>query len=352
MDKTKLVDALKNVDAARSDKIGIAKGFWFTGTRIMAYNSEMALSVPYKTDYKGSIQETILPLLESSGAPEITFTENEEHLLVKAGSSKFKLQTNALEELTFRIPKMPEENSFLIQDAPEFLYALKACTRSLGNDVSEQEFKGVTFIAQKKTLHMFGWERITLTHAQVPTTGSMGFERVLIPTAVINQLLRITDGATELELHIDDKMVLCKCNGVTLWGRVEEQERNPRDFLKEVSNIKAQSNQMIKIDGDHFPKLAGMLDRACIITSAAVDVVKTVVTWEDGKMATVSKSSRGVADEIGSPSKKAGSHPDGTLKVDPERMRRGLDLTRMIMTEHAVIFANEEGTIHYFVSGD
>lgn len=94
-----------------------------------------------------------------------------------------------------------------------------------------------------------------------------------------------------------------------------------------------------------------MLERACIITQAAIDVTKTAVTWEGGKMRFLSKSSRGTADEIGQPIKGAGKHPDVALKVDPERMQRGLDLERMIMTERAVIFANEAGTIHYFVSG-
>lgn len=350
MDRTKLVDALRNVDPARSDKIGIAKGFWFTGNRVMAYNSEMAIAVPFKTDWTGSVQETLLPLLASSAAEECEFTEEKDNLLVKAGSSKFKLQTNKAEEIPFKMPKVPED-VFQIGDVPEFLFALKACTRSLGNDVSEAEFKGITFIAKGKTLHMFGWERITLTHAQYPIKGDMGFERVLVPTAVVNQLLRITEGATEMQMHIDDTRLICKANGVTLWGRIEEQERNPRDFLGQVSQIKASSNRMIRIGEHGFPKLAGMLERACIITQAAIDVTKTQITWTDGKMHFLSKSSRGVADEMGMPSKGSGKHPDVELKVDPERMQRGLDLEQMIMTERAVIFANEAGTIHYFVSG-
>jgi hypothetical protein len=39
------------------------------------------------------------------------------------------------------------------------------------------------------------------------------------------------------------------------------------------------------------------------------------------------------------------------VNVDPERMQRGLDLTKMLMTDAAVIFANDEDTLHYFVSG-
>lgn len=349
MNREELVNALKNVDPARSDKIDVAKGFWFTGKRVLAFNSEMAISVPFETEYKGSIQETVLPLLSSSSAPECVFEEKDDHLLIKAGASKFKLNTNGIDDLTFKMPKLPEDATFGIKDVPEFLYALKACTRSLGNDVSEQEFKGVTFIVKGKILHMFGWERVSLTHAQVPIKGETGFERVLVPTAVINQLLRITDGATEMQMSIDDKRLLCRCNGVTLWGRIEDQERNPRNFLEYSRELQSGYNDMIRIDGENFAKLAGMIDRACVITQAAVDVTKTKVTWVDGKMFFLSKSSRGTVEEAAQPKK--GSNPDVVVNVDPERMQRGLDLTKMAMTKTAVCFANDDASLLYFVSG-
>ena len=94
-----------------------------------------------------------------------------------------------------------------------------------------------------------------------------------------------------------------------------------------------------------------MIERACIITQGAADVTKTKVTWIDGKCFFLSKSSRGVAEEAAMPSKAAGTHPDIVVNVDPERMQRGLDLTRMITTKHAVIFSNDDDTLHYFVSG-
>jgi hypothetical protein len=352
MDRNNLVAGLKMVDPARSDKLGIAKGFWFTGKRLLAYNAEIAISVPCKTEWQGSLQETLLPLLNSSQAPEVNFEPGADGIvLVKAGASKFKLNSNAIEDVTFRMPKMPEDVSFAVKDIPEFLYALKVCTRSLGNDVSETEFKGITFIAKGKTLHMFGWERVTMTHAQVPIKGDMGFERVLIPTGVVNQLLRITDGATELQLSIDDKRLICKCGDVTFWGRIEDQERNPRDFLGQVAQIKEAATQLIRIDAHHFPRLSGMLERACIITQSALDVTKTKITWADNKCFFLSKSTRGIAEEAAAPAKDAGKHPDVVVNVDPERMQRGLDLTRMLATPLAVLFANDDDTIHYFVSG-
>jgi hypothetical protein len=352
MNREQLVEGLRNVDPARSDKIAIAKGFWFTGKRLLAYNTELALSVPCKTDFAGSMQESLLPLLASSAAQDVTFeTGDKMQILVKCGASKFKLASNPLDDATFSMPKMPDDMSFGVKDIPEFLFALRATTRSLSSDLSEEEFKGITFIADKKTLHMFGWERISMTHSQVPIKGDMDFTRVLIPTAVVDQLLRITDGATELQMSIDNKRLLCKCGGVTLWGRVIDHSESPRDFLAQVDKIKASANKPIKVDPDNFPKLAGMVDRAHVITHGAIDITKTKITWTDGKCYFMTKSSRGTAEEASTPSKEAGKHPDIVVNVDPERLKRGLDLARMIATEHAVIFSNNENTIHYFVSG-
>ena len=352
MNREQLVEALRNVDPARSEKLAIAKGFWFSGKRVFAYNTELALAVPCKTDWSGSLQESLLPLLASTAAQEVTFeTSDKQQILVKAGASKFRLQSNPIEDATFKMPKMPDGATFAVKDIPEFLYALKATTRSLSSDQSEEEFKGITFIAEGKTLHMFGWERISMTHAQVPIKGEMDFTRVLIPTAVVNQLLRITDGATEFQMHIDNTRVLCKCGGVTLWGRVLDHSESQRDFLAQVDLIKKSANKPIKIDPDNFPKLAGMIDRAHVITHGAIDVTKTRITWEDGKCFFMTKSSRGTAEEAASPGKEAGKHHDIVVNVDPERLKRGLDLARMTATEHAVIFSNNENTIHYFVSG-
>lgn len=352
MDKTALIEALKKVDPARSEKIAVNKGFWFTGKSVIGYNSGFCISVPFKSDWVGGVQDTLLPLIDNHAGTTIEFGEHKDDhsMIVKVGASKFKLATFDISDFDFKFPKMDDDATFHIADVPEFLFALRAVTRSLGNDVSENEFKGVTFVPKGKTLHMFAFERVSMTHAEIPIGGKTAFERVLIPTAVVNQLLRLTDGVTELEMLIDDKQLIMRTNGVRLWGLIEQQERNPRDFLAYSKELRAKINHdMIAISEDNFPKLPGMIDRACIITQAAVEVTKTKVTWLDGKMFFRSESSRGVAEEVAKPKK--GKQGDVVLNVDPERLKRGLDLTKVGMTDQCVIFTNDDGTLHFFVSG-
>lgn len=351
MDKTKLVEAFKNVDPARSDK-NINKCFWLTGKNVLAFNSEMCISVPLKTDFAGGIQETILPLLDAHAGTlcEIEPGKKDEEITVRVGPSKFKLATMPIDELDFKMPKSDSIPEFKVEDVPEFLYALRCVTRSLGNDVSEEEFKGVTFIARKNKLHMFGFERMSMTHAEVPIKGELGFERVLIPTAIVNQILRLTDGLTEMSLAIDEKQVMLRCPRARLWGFCGGQERNVRDFLAYSKELRSKLNHdPIPLDGENFRKLPGMIDRACIITQSSVEVTKTQITWVEGKMYFLSKSSRGVAEEVAKPEK--GRQADTVLRVDPTKMKAGLDLTRMGMTDDTVIFSNDDGSLHYFVTG-
>lgn len=354
MERKKLIEGLSNVDPARSvmQSDPVMKTFWFTGNRLMAYGGSMSLAVPFKTEFRGSIQETIFPLLNSSGAPECEFEETEKGVTVKAGASRFKLLTMDADRFNFQMPKMPEGSGFPVADVPKFLIALKALKRSLGSETSEACFKGITLIAGKRELNMFAYDRITLTHAQVKTKSEMTFDRVVVPTPIIDQLIRISDGATELDMVIDDKTLLAKCNGVTLWGRLEDEDRSARDFMGQSAELRSVANSTIDITEKSFAgKFPAMLERACIITQDAVEATKTRVTVADNKIFMYSKSTRGVVEDAIMPAK-GQTHANVELKMNPQRVMDGLELGAMSLTKKAVILQNYDASIMYFVSGE
>lgn len=354
MDRKKLIDGLANVDPARSvtNAAEVMKSFWFTGKRLMAFNGGMAIAVPFETEFTGAVQATLFPLLNSSGAPECEFTETDKGMTVKAGSSKFKLLTMAAEEFNFKMPKFPEDASFPVADVPKFLITLKACKRSLGSETSESCFKGITMIAGKSTLHLFAYDRTTLTHCKVKTKGDMPFDRVVVPTALVDQLIRITDGATELDLFIDDKILHAKCGGVTIWGHLEDQDRNNRPFLDQVNEYRSRANSTLDITEKAFAtKFPAMLDRAVVIANGAVETTNTRVTIADNKIFFYSKSSRGVVEDAIMPPN-GQSHGNVELRFPPQRVLDGLELGSLSFTKDAVILTNADGSITYFVSGD
>jgi hypothetical protein len=355
MERKKIVAALTNVQPAISvtNAAEVMKHYWFTGKRVMAFDGGMALAVPFESEWQGAIQSTILPLLNSSGASEVTFEDTEKGFVVKAGASKFKLNTMASTDFNFKIPKMPDQASFPVADVPKFLIALKACKRSLGSETSEACFKGVTIIAGEKHLDMFAYDRLTLTHCTVKTKGSPGFDRIVIPTNAVDQLIRITDGATELSMVITEKAMQVRAGNVILWSQLVEEERNPKQFLEQVAEVKSGANSKpLDITHEVFRnKLPAMLERACIISDAAVDSEKTRVTVADNKIFFKSKSTRGVVDDSIMPPK-GQEHGDVTLKMPPARVLAGLDLGNLTFTPRATILANKDQSISFYVSGD
>jgi hypothetical protein len=354
MERKKLIEGFANVDPARSQMQSnpVMKTFWFTGNRLMAYNGGMALSVPFKSEYQGAVQETIYPLLNSSGAPECDFEVTDKGMTVKAGASKFKLLTMSNNEFNFTMPKFPEDAAFAVADVPKFLIALKACKRSLGSETSEAAFKGVTMIASKNKLDMFAYDRITLTHCTVKLKGDPGFERVVVPTALVDQLLRITDGATELDMIIDGKTLLARSNSVTLWGRLEDEDRQVRPFLDQSAELRTSSNSTLDITEKAFAmKFPAMLERACIITQDAVEATKTKVTVADNRIFLHSRSTRGVVDDAIMPPK-GQTHKNVELRMNPSRVLQGLELGSLSFTTKATILTNHDGSIAYYITGE
>lgn len=353
METKTLIEALRNVDPARSvtNSNEVMKTFWFTGKRVMAFNGGIAIAVPFKSEFVGAVQATLFPLLSSSSAQECEFIETDKGVTVKAGASKFKLNTMAADKFNFELPKMPE-SSLPIVDVPKFLIALKACKRSLGAETSESAFKGITMIPEGKVLHMFGYDRLTLTHCQVKLKGEIGWDRVVIPTAVVDQLIRVTEGATELKLAIDEKILLAQCNGVTLWGALEDQDRKNRDFVDQARSYKKEAKSTIDVSDKKFAKrFPTMLERSVIISADAVESTKLKITIADNRINFYSKSTRGVVEEFITPP--AGQrHHDVEIRIPPARMLQGLELGSLSITEKAAILSNHDQTISYLISGD
>lgn len=353
MDRKILIEALRNVDPARSvsNSNEVMKSFWFTGKRVMAFDGGIALAVPFESEFVGAVQATLFPLLASSSAPECEFEETEKGVTVKAGSSKFKLLTMDAEKFNFKLPKRPD-SPVAVVDVPKFLLALKACKRSLGSETSESAFKGITMIPVDKQLHMFAYDRQTLTHCTIKLKAAPSWERVVVLTRTVDQLIRISEGATEMELHIDNDILYANVGGVILWATLEDQDRVNRDFIDQSRDIKKVAKSTIDVADKKFAKkFPMMLERSVIISADAVESTKLKVTIESNKIRFYSKSTRGVVEDTIMPPD-GQKHHDVEIRVPPARLLQGLELGSLSFTDKAAILSNHDQSISYFVSGD
>lgn len=344
MDRSKLIDILSDVEPALAAKelVPVLSHFWFTGKTVMGYNDHIAISTPCATDFKGAVPKTLLQLLKTSKAKEVEFDVDGENMVVKAASSKFKLAVLPKEDFVFTMPKADEVPKLPV-DAGRFLQALEACMFSIGNDTSQADHMGVTFIRDDNQLLMFATDRSTITHGVVSIKGKYPFNgRVIVPTDFCQELLRIAKGATELHMEITKEHVFVTHNGTQLFGRNVEPD-TPLDFISWLDRLFPESAE--KKLSQIPTKLLPILERACIVTDSAVDKTKMKVKVADGVANFVSVSERGeVTDKL-----QLEKHPPVTCNVDPKRFRDGYGrFEKFVMTKDAVIMTKD--SIVYLVS--
>lgn len=341
MDRSKLIDILSDVEPALAAKelVPVLSHFWFTGKEVMAYNDHIAISTPCATEFKGAVPRTLLSLLKTSKAKEVTFDVDGENMVVKAASSKFKLAVLPKEDFVFKMPSAADIPKMPI-DAGRFMQALEACMFSIGNDTSQADHMGVTLMRDDSDLLLFSTDRATITQGTVKIKGKTAFTgRVIIPTDFCQQLLRVAKGATELHMQITDKYVFVSHNGTQLWGQLVEPD-TPADFIAWLDRLYPESaeKRLVPIP----TKLLPILERACIVTDSAVDKTKMKVKVdisEDVVTAEfVSISERGeVLDKLQLP-----KHPAVTCQVDPKRFRDGFGrFDKFVMTKDAVIMTKD-----------
>jgi hypothetical protein len=68
--------------------------FWLTGSHLVAYNDQIALAVPFTTDFQGAVPGKLLPLLKAASFDRDgikPLAHNHDHLLIEAERVRMKL---------------------------------------------------------------------------------------------------------------------------------------------------------------------------------------------------------------------------------------------------------------------
>src|SRR5688572_14425066 len=94
MKRNELIALLNAVKPALSnnDLIPVLSMFWFTGSEILAYNDQISIQVPFKSNFVGALPgATLLAMLNSSLAEEVDLTQKGQTASLAAGKTKLKL---------------------------------------------------------------------------------------------------------------------------------------------------------------------------------------------------------------------------------------------------------------------
>ena len=339
---------------ASNDQIPVLQYFWFTGRRLMAFDKEVAISIPCETDFTGAVPRTLLDLLKTSKAKDIELQEKDNGLLlVKAGSSTFKLPTLPPDDFIFEMPGMRKDTAPL--EGADLIDALRNCARSLGGDKSRADFQGVTFIQMKGELMMFGFDRVTVSYSLIKIDGKIDTKRAIVPTAFCKQLLKIADGMKgedpEIDLEINDRFALARIGDITVYGALIEPD-DPTPFVRYLDETLDAAPDFFEVPRE---KLEGILERASIIVSRGIAKTRTRVEVREGKNAKASFSSKSDAGEAEDFCIIEG-HPEITALIDPRRVLDGIEFPQMRIVEvkdsTVFVMCNEDQDRFYLVSSD
>lgn len=340
-----MLDALNTCKPALAvkDLVEELTHVWFDGETMTAYNdADLGIQVPFKTDFKGGIRGSLLlGLLHNSRAKEVEIEPADEdgHMKLVAARTRAKLPVLETERAVWEFPKVGTKDTFDI--TPDFVRALRAVLISVGNDTSIPEKLGVTVIADGGA-RMYTTDSNSIATIKVAAPKGKWLakgERVILPTAFCEQLLRLCSTGGFMEIR-KDSVVAGNDQGVVVYARLVDCP-NPLD----LAGIVAQHRALPK--GAVFevpPKLALALDRAIVVLEGVVG--ESVDMWIGAGKLRLEAHVEGRAslkDFITMPE----GVPDVQLRVDPSLVKRGLPhAVDMAITEQAVLLMGADDFLY------
>jgi DNA polymerase III sliding clamp (beta) subunit (PCNA family) len=362
MDRKELLNALAIVEPslATTDLIPVLTHFWFTGTEITAYNDAISISVPFETDFIGSIKGKVLyDFLSKCSASKVEFKDiepggksekgDDSNLLIKCGRATLKMRLFSEDSFLFKMP-VYEEWDVLDIETDDLCSSLDVCLQSIGSHVSEPERNGITVISkQRNVVHMFATDSITLSHCVGKNRARSNLpERFVLsyPFCVAARRLFSKSKKKEYSMYVEeDHAVIVFGNGVKLFGRLID-DMHPLNFEGVFAKYLPDSDTKIMVP---LPKMLSVaIERAYVAVSRSAEPQTLFKVCEDNKgpclrIEAVSEYGT-VRDKI----RLDGDIEELTVKVDLKRFRNcGLDVfDKVRFTDKCIVLAKGKDKFH------
>lgn len=341
---------------AGNDLIPTLTHFCFSKGEIIAFNDQIAISVPYKMPmlsggtFQGSTPgATLVAMLKASKARDVSFEVDGDILRVKAASTNLKLPVMPEEDFhaVFTMPKLKNKNKIEVTHWSEFIEALAGCSRSFGIDASVPEQLGVTLIRDGSVLKLFAVNDSTLSHSRVGLKKGAEFDgRVVLSAEFCKQLLALGKEAPEHFEVCEEHAIFVSSSGIRLFGRIIECAHTT-DFDKVLAQHmpKNATKNSIAIPS----KLKGILERAVIITDTVDHGAVNVKVVEKGESTKISFRAQSARGQVNDYLTTQPGHPEVSCSFEPKLLRAGvLEFESMLFSEHVAVF--KKGNSVYLVS--
>lgn len=359
MKRKLFLELLETVSGALADKdvTPALTHIWFTGTHILAYNFQIAISVKHKSGMTGGVPRSVIDLVKATPTTDVQFQSDEKKSMSIAFGNESKKSKEVIwrkpdtlamliQDSPFEMPKFETKDEFAVPDMPAFIKSLKSCMRSVTASIAAPHYLGVTLIAKGRTVKMYSTDNKSVSIEQASLKKDAPFKRIILSAPFCKQLIALSE-SEPVKLAINEEYSLATIGDkIMIFGNLVGEKEDPLDFEELVDqNIPA---DYAKHHVEVPQRLRQAIDRAVVITGADAQEAETTATVKDGflNLESVSKALGKVSDKI----KLSGKHPDIKITIQCAALQRDLDtFTRMYVTKTSWIMMND--TSIYLVAG-
>jgi DNA polymerase III sliding clamp (beta) subunit (PCNA family) len=319
----------------------------------MAYNDQIGMQVPMKTEFRGAVPGKFLELLKvrSEERLKIELVGSNNELVVKQGKrTNFRLVM--LEpNFIFAMPKAVRTDKLAPKSMERLIDAIAHSLISVGRDTSTIEQLGITLEPKDGgEVTLYATDGATISRSKLKSGMIELAARAIIPTKFCEQMIALyralpdskdKDADFEIGTMGTTRYALFRAGKTSLYGRLLES-RNPLNFEGTVAYHlpRDHSSKLVEVPS----ALHAALERACIVCDAQRRL--THIILDQGKMVLKSKSdTEEVTDELPYPHNGTGRLE---VKVEPKLLKKAEDYNKMMIHGPCVIMA--KGLSVYLVS--
>lgn len=351
-ERLELVRVLELVGAALAgtDLIPVMTHYWLNNGTVSAYNDRIAIEHPLllgtgeALPLAGAVPGSILGLLKSSHASHVNIEPHESGILVKAAGTRAKLPLLEPDHFMglFEMPKVTKKSKALSLDLigqhKEFCEALELCLKSVGGDVGNPEYLGVTVLLEDGWLKLYSTNNYTVTNANVeyPVDES---KRFILSGEFCKVYLQMFKKSSPKSFYVsDDYVVVTSDENVKLFGKLI-QATYTTDFPGVLRNYLPKNYKKKAVDVPD--RLDGIIDRSIVMMDQN-DAGLTISSSKSSsaKLVFTSTSRMGEVRDVLT----VGEHPQCLARFNPKHLKVGLsNYKQMLITDRAAIFLKDEG---------
>jgi DNA polymerase III sliding clamp (beta) subunit (PCNA family) len=357
-----LIAKLETVEPAISKNpiIPLFTHYWFTGDKLLTNNGQIAIQVPFASDFADAVPSVLLDLIKAAGFKgNIKLASKDGNLLITEPQSSggVRMTLKMLQPtFPFAMPERKQTNS-APQVIAELVEAIRYCMRSVGTDTSHPEYLGITLERDGKRIMLYSSDGSTISRTSISDQLPLE-KRAILPSRFCEQMVRLYDnrsegseasfeiGETPLKGGKFDRYALFTAGDVKLYGRIIEARR-PYDFNGVVAWHLPKGYEKKLVD------IPERLRKAVALASGVCNErrLQTRITVSAGQLCLVSKDNDAGVEEVEDVIPLASAHDDVTTVVlEPKQLRHISNFDKMLVTTKCIIMTKTTGNELHLVS--